>query len=103
MWLLVLIRLHFIRSQPGSIFFNPMRNRNPINGYSEGGISSGSALFAKTNSIFRERNTIFFFENLIITYDPLKHVYTMKHPDFIVCSFVENSIGLKRVKRYGIL
>ena len=26
-------------------------------------------------------------------------IYTMDHPDFIVCSFMENSIGLKRVKR----
>ena len=24
-------------------------------------------------------------------------IYTMDHPDFIVCSFMENSIGLKRV------
>ena len=32
----------------------------------------------------------------IITYDP--SMYTMDHPDFIGCSFMENSIGLKRVK-----
>ena len=25
-------------------------------------------------------------------------MYTMGHPDFIVCIFIENSIGLKRVK-----
>ena len=62
-------------------------------GNSEDGISPGSALFAKTKSIFRERNTIFFLE--IITYDPLIHVYTMKHPDFIVCNF-----GLKMVKTW---
>ena len=39
-----------------------------------------------------ERKIQYFQE--IITYDPL--VYTMEHPDFIVCSFLENSIGLKR-------
>ena len=32
----------------------------------------------------------------IITCDP--SVYTMDHPDFIVCWLMENSIGLKRVK-----
>ena len=32
----------------------------------------------------------------IITCDP--SIYTMDHPDFIVCSFMENSIGVKRVK-----
>ena len=31
----------------------------------------------------------------IITCDPL--LYTMDNPDFIVCSFMENSIDLKRV------
>ena len=30
----------------------------------------------------------------IITYVP--SVYTVDHPDFIVCSHMENSIGLKR-------
>ena len=29
----------------------------------------------------------------IITCDP--SIYTMDHPDFIVCSLMENSIGLK--------
>ena len=57
-------------------------------------ISSGSAQFAKTKSIFRERNTYFFLEN--ITCDPSR--YTMGHSDFIVCSFIENFIGPKRVK-----
>ena len=31
----------------------------------------------------------------IITCEP--SIYTMDHPDFIVCSFLENSISLKRV------
>ena len=31
-----------------------------------------------------------------MTCDPSR--YIMDHPDFIVCSFMENSIGLKRVK-----
>ena len=35
-----------------------------------------------------------FFE--IITRDP--SIYTMDHHDFIVCSFMENSLGLKWVK-----
>ena len=30
-----------------------------------------------------------------ITSDP--SVYTMDHPEFTVCRFIENSIGLKRV------
>ena len=34
----------------------------------------------------------------IINCDP--STYIMDHPDFIVCSFVENSIGLKTVKFY---
>ena len=30
-------------------------------------------------------------------------IYTMGHPDFIVCSFMKNSIGLKRVRdAYGL-
>ena len=29
-------------------------------------------------------------------------IYTMDHPDFIVCSFMENSIGLKSVKELTI-
>ena len=32
----------------------------------------------------------------IITCDP--SIYTMNHPDLFVCSFIENSIGLKRGK-----
>ena len=59
------------------------------------GISSVSALFAKTKSMFRKRITILFD---IITCDP--STYTMDHPDFIVCSFMESSIGLKRVKQW---
>ena len=42
-------------------------------------ISSRSALFAKTKSIFRERNITFFG---ILTYDP--SIYTMDHPDLTV-------------------
>ena len=42
--------------------------------------------------IFRERNTIFWE---IIICDP--SIYTMDHPIFIVCSFMENSIGLKKI------
>ena len=34
-------------------------------------------------------------KNAITTCNP--SIYTMVHPDFIVCSFMENSIGLKRV------
>ena len=33
----------------------------------------------------------------IITCDP--SIYTMDHPDFIACSFMENSIGLKLFNR----
>ena len=43
--------------------------------------------------IFIERNAIIFGE--ILTCDP--SIYTMDDPDFIVCSFMENSIGTKRV------
>ena len=59
------------------------------------GILPESALFTKTKSIFIERNAVFFSE--IITCDPS---YTMDHPDFIVCSFMEISIVLKPVKGY---
>ena len=52
-------------------------------------------MFAKTNMIFRERNTVF---SEIIICDP--SIYTMDYPDFILCSFMENSIGLKRVKLF---
>ena len=34
----------------------------------------------------------------IIICDPL--IYIINHPDLTVCSFMENSIGLKRVKFY---
>ena len=39
-------------------------------------ISSGSALFAKTRTIFRERNTIFFLK--------LHVAHSMKHPDITI-------------------
>ena len=42
---------------------------------------------------FRERNTLFFGE--IVTCDPVK--YRMDHADFVVYSYMENSIGLKSV------
>ena len=37
----------------------------------------------------------------IITCDP--SIYTIDHPDFIVCTFMEFSIGLKRVKFLDLL
>ena len=37
----------------------------------------------------------------VITFDPSK--YTMDHPDFIVFSLMENTIGLKRFKSVLIL
>ena len=52
-----------------------------------GETSSRSALFAYTKSILGERN--------IFSIHKMK--YTMGHPDFIVCSFMENSISLKWV------
>ena len=48
----------------------------------------------KTKSLFRESNIIYLLE-IYITYDP--SIYTMEHPDFIVGSFMENSIGLKKI------
>ena len=45
-------------------------------------------MFAKTKQIFRKRKTFL----AIITCDPSK--ITMDPPDFIVCTFMENSIGL---------
>ena len=41
-----------------------------------------------------EKEIQYFWES--ITFDP--SLYTMHHPDFIVCNFMVNSIGLKRVK-----
>ena len=72
----------------------------PLNGYyckqgiprlnaTFGETSSGSALFAYTKSILGERN--------IFSINKMK--YTMGHPDFIVCSFIEDSISLKRVNQ----
>ena len=51
------------------------------------------ALNAQAKPILRERSTLFLE---IITCDP--SIYTMDHPDFIACSFMENCVGLKRVK-----
>ena len=45
--------------------------------------------------IFRVRKKTLLF--VIVTGEPL--IYTMDHPDFIVCWFRENYIGLKVVKR----
>ena len=42
--------------------------------------------------IQRKKYDISYFEN----YTP--SLYTIDHSDFIVCSFIENSIGPKRVK-----
>ena len=56
------------------------------------GFSSGFTLFAKTNPSSEKYN----FYSEIITCDP--SIYPKTHPDFIVCSFMENSIGLKRFK-----
>ena len=48
------------------------------------------------------KNTIFFGNyNLLKLYNGL--IYTMDHPDFIVCNFIEFSIGLKRVKFLDLL
>ena len=53
----------------------------------------GSALIlAETKLILKEKNTIVLE---IITCDP--SIYTMDHPDLIVCGFMEDSIDLKRV------
>ena len=41
-----------------------------------------------------EKEIQYYFE--IITCDT--SIYAMDHPDFIVCGFMENSFGLKRVK-----
>ena len=41
-----------------------------------------------------EKEIQYFLET--ITCEP--SIYTMDHPDFIVCSCRENSIGLKRIK-----
>ena len=51
-----------------------------------------TALFVKTKLIFRERKY-----NLENIFDP-SILYIMKHPDLTVLNFMENSIGLKRVK-----
>ena len=54
-------------------------------------ISSGSALFAKTQWIFRETITIFFPETLT-------SIYTMDHPDFIIWIILLVCKWLKQVK-----
>ena len=64
-------------------------------------ISLGSAQFARTKSIFRERNTIF-FGNYILwplnIYNGLSWLYC-----YNVCSFMDQSIGLKRVNLFTYL
>ena len=50
----------------------------------------------RQNHIFKESNTIFLEE--ITACDP--SIYTIDHPDFIVCSYMENFIGLLRVKLF---
>ena len=56
------------------------------------GISLGSALFAKVNRSSEKENQY----NLVnITYD--HSIYAIGHPEFIICSFMEKSNGLKRV------
>ena len=55
-------------------------------------ISSGSALFAKTKSIFRERN-IYWRKK---PYNP--SIYIMDLPDLTASNFMEDTIDLKRVK-----
>ena len=60
-------------------------------------ISSGSALFAKTKIILREYNTTFFGKNCDSS------IYAMDPPDFIVCSFMEMSIGLKGKQQSDLL
>ena len=49
-------------------------------------------LFDKTKSIYREGGQ-FYKETLNCN----SSIHTMGHPDLIVCSFMENSIGPKRV------
>ena len=58
-----------------------------------------ATLFAKTKLPLRRKNYNIFLE--IITCVP--SVYKMDHPNFIVCSFMENSIGLKRVNILSLL
>ena len=48
----------------------------------------------KSSSGKEKQYDLFFLKN--ITSDP--SIYTMDHSDFIVCSFMENSIFLKRGK-----
>ena len=50
--------------------------------------------------MFKKKRNTLFLDN--ITCDP--SLYKMAHPDFIACSFRENSIGIKRVNvSYTIL
>ena len=48
----------------------------------------------RQNQYSEKEIQIFFFQ--ILTRDP--SIYTMGHPDLIVCGFMDNSIGLKRVR-----
>ena len=61
-----------------------------VNSYS--GISSGYALFTKKKNQSSEKETHEFWG--IIVCNP--SIYTMGHADFIVCSFMGKSIGLKK-------
>ena len=52
-----------------------------------------TALFAMIKSTFREKNTLI-LEIIIKSVTP---IYTMDHPDIIVCSFMKKSIDLEWV------
>ena len=54
-------------------------------------------LLRKIRSTEKEKQ---YFGEIIIC-DP--SIYTMDHPAFIVCSFMENSIGVKRVKEHVLI
>ena len=62
-------------------------------------ISSGSALFAWTKSIFRERNTIV---SERISYGP--SVHAMDHPDFIVyIALLKITLAWVKVQNFKIV
>ena len=56
------------------------------------GIPLGSTLFAKGN-LYLEKEIQYYL--VIITSESF--IYTMDHPEFIICRFMEQSNGLKRV------
>ena len=66
---------------------NPLWTRNPL----AGTLTNGEDL----HCLLRQNQSSEILA--IITCDP--SVYTTDHPDLIVCSFMENSIGPKRVKK----